>query len=154
MFQGAYLIQIHCLKGAHFDDFTPKKSGIATFAWLATKACISTSQMCPLKQLCAPYHGSRGCKIKEPGTQFCVKWGPNGDLDRDKWKPKTQVFVKLSVKSNFVKMFSSTKSDMKKWKDRCCKFQFLHLLWLWSNYFVPRGNNSMLYLSCYNLFRR
>ena len=36
------------------DASASKKSVIATFAWLATKVRISTSQMCPLKQLRAP----------------------------------------------------------------------------------------------------
>ena len=42
---------------------------IATFAWLATKARITTSQMCPLDQRCAPRHGGRGGKINGPGVQ-------------------------------------------------------------------------------------
>ena len=41
--------------------------------------------------------------------------GTRGDLDRDKWDPKC-VFVKLCEASYFIKMFSSTVSDMKKFK--------------------------------------
>ena len=70
--KGAYLTKIlkylrghiwaKCWNGSWrgFDGPTSKKSVIATFAWLATKARITTSQMCPLKQLCAPRHGGRG----------------------------------------------------------------------------------------------
>ena len=63
MFQGAHLIQIHCLKGARLSQ----KHVIATSALFEKEVHIVTSQMCLLKQLCAPNHGCRGCKIKEPG---------------------------------------------------------------------------------------
>ena len=48
---------------------THKKRVFATFARLATKARITTGQMCPLKQLCAPRHGGRGDNINGPGSR-------------------------------------------------------------------------------------
>ena len=35
-----------------------------------TKARITTGQMCPLKQLCAPRHGGRGGKNNGPGIWY------------------------------------------------------------------------------------
>ena len=73
MFQGAHLIQIHCLKGAQLNQ----KHIIATSAWFEKEVRIVTSQMCPLKQLCAPNHGCRGWKIRGPGPSSI-------DLDEQK----------------------------------------------------------------------
>ena len=60
--------------------------------------------MCPLKQLCAPYHGSRGCKIKEPGPEVKLKQMPNdGEFPRKfcnyeyKFECKCNHFVTLFV---------------------------------------------------------
>ena len=44
------------------------------FAWLATKAHITTSQMCPLNQLCAPRHDGRDGKKSGPGILVCWGW--------------------------------------------------------------------------------
>ena len=45
--------------------FHPPKN--AWFAWLATKARITTRQMCHLNQLCAPRHDGRNGKSSGPG---------------------------------------------------------------------------------------
>ena len=58
-FEGAHL---RILQGAHFN---PKNRDICL---ICDKSAYATSQMCPLRQLCAPNHGCRGCKIKGPGV--------------------------------------------------------------------------------------
>ena len=97
-FEGAHLIQNHCLKGAHLtlfesipkmflrgsiEYFTPKIRN-CDICLICNKSAYATSQMCPLKQLCAPNHGCRGCKIKGPGLKPKIKawallWSSGGN---------------------------------------------------------------------------
>ena len=56
-------------KGAHLSQ----KHIIAISAWFEKEVRIVTSQMCPLKQLCAPNHGCRGWKIWGPGDKCSLK---------------------------------------------------------------------------------
>ena len=64
------LTQILRCAGGTFEDFTTtKKLVIATFAWFTTKARMPPVKCAPLKQLCAPSHGSCGSHFKGPGLR-------------------------------------------------------------------------------------
>ena len=81
------MIQNHCLKGVHmtllvnslivsggtFEDFTIKKARNRDICLICNKSAYATSQMCPLKQLCARSHGSRGTweSLVRAGAQVC-----------------------------------------------------------------------------------
>ena len=82
MFEGA---QVKMLEGAHlsqnvrggtFEDFSKfngwvcqKKGRNHDIFLLCDKSAYCINQMCPLKEQCAPSHGSRGRKIIQPGLQ-------------------------------------------------------------------------------------
>ena len=56
----------HILRGT-FEYLTPKMRN-CNICLIWDKGLYATSQMCPLKQLCAPNHGCRGCKIDTVGA--------------------------------------------------------------------------------------
>ena len=63
------MIQFHCLKGAHLRILQQQKARNRDICLIHDKSAYATSQMCPLKQLCAPSHGSRGSHFKGPGLR-------------------------------------------------------------------------------------
>ena len=119
-----------------FDDFTHKKRETATFVWLATKAGITTGQMCPLKQLCAPCHGGRGGKNNGPGSQQRQVSTTTGRIRSDKWHIKLQKSRPLKLETPRLYCVS------------CCTFQsccsIMHLSpWLTSWQVVRQSDGQV-----------
>ena len=74
MFEWAHLSQM--LEGGTFQDFAKlnfwvcqKKGRNQDICLLCDKSAYCINKMCPLTEQCAPYHGSRGMKIPQPGVQ-------------------------------------------------------------------------------------
>ena len=81
MFEWAHLSQM--LEGGTFQDFAKlnfwvcqKKGRNHDICLLCDKSAYCINKMCPLTEQCAPYHGSRGMKIPQPGLGGCskLKW--------------------------------------------------------------------------------
>ena len=58
---------LKCFRG-HIWGFYPQKVRNHNIYVIRDKSAYATSQMCPLKQLCAPTHGCRGWHFIQPGT--------------------------------------------------------------------------------------
>ena len=64
------------LEGGTFQDFAKlnfwvcqKKGRNHDICLLCDKSAYCINKMCPLTEQCAPYHGSRGMKIPQPGAK-------------------------------------------------------------------------------------
>ena len=85
MFEWAHLSQM--LEGGTFQDFAKlnfwvcqKKGRNHDICLLCDKSAYCINKMCPLTEQCAPYHGSRGMKIPQPGLGS--SGGPQRDLGK------------------------------------------------------------------------
>ena len=67
------------LEGGTFQDFAKlnfwvcqKKGRNHDICLLCDKSAYCINKMCPLTEQCAPYHGSRGMKIPQPGGDLTL----------------------------------------------------------------------------------
>ena len=70
--------QIQCLDGAYLSQilrYLPKKSIIMTFACFISTACITTSQMCPLKSFVPPGMPAVPGRLMDRGSHSILATG-------------------------------------------------------------------------------
>ena len=75
----------------------PKKGRNHDICLLCDKSAYCINKMCPLTEQCAPYHGSRGMKIPQPGLG-----GPKGALKAPKISQNSGISDSVPSKPKWV----------------------------------------------------